>query len=101
MLVSAVPAYWTRSRVSLSGPLGAIKIESEPGRPRYVSPNFDRYCSTIATGQSTAVLVEQMQITLYLATGVAIVIASFGLTLSLLDHGVTATVTEIVRYIDP
>jgi hypothetical protein len=31
----------------------------------------------------------------------AIVAASFGLTLSVLDHGTTATVLEVVRYIDP
>jgi len=42
-----------------------------------------------------------MQVTLYLTIGIAIVVASFGLTLSVLDHGVTATVMEIVRYIDP
>jgi hypothetical protein len=42
-----------------------------------------------------------MQTTLLLVIGIAIVAASFGLTLSILDHGVTATVLEVVKYIDP
>ena len=41
-----------------------------------------------------------MQTALLLLMGIAIVPASFGLTLSVLDHGVTATVLEVVRYVD-
>ena len=41
-----------------------------------------------------------MQTALPVVVGIVIVATSF-LTLSILDHGVTATVTEVVRYIDP
>jgi hypothetical protein len=42
-----------------------------------------------------------MQTTFLLGIGVAIVAISFALTLSVLDHGMTATVLEVVKYIDP
>jgi hypothetical protein len=42
-----------------------------------------------------------MQTALLLLIGIAIVTASFALILSILDHGVTATVLEVVTYIDP
>ena len=42
-----------------------------------------------------------MQPTVLIVIGIAIVAASFGLTLSLLDHGVAATVLEVVKYINP
>jgi hypothetical protein len=44
---------------------------------------------------------QQIQTALLLLIGIAVVTASFALTLSILDHGVTATVLEVVRYVDP
>ena len=38
-----------------------------------------------------------MQTALLVLIGIVIVAASFGLTLSILDHGITATVLEVVR----
>jgi hypothetical protein len=42
-----------------------------------------------------------MQATFLFVMGVAIVAMSFASTLSALDQGVTATVSEVVKYINP
>jgi hypothetical protein len=42
-----------------------------------------------------------MQTPFLLVIAVAIVAISFALALSLLDHGITVTVLEVVTYIDP
>ena len=38
---------------------------------------------------------------LTIAIGLNVVAASFGLTLSIIDHGFAATLTNLVRFIDP
>jgi hypothetical protein len=42
-----------------------------------------------------------MQTTFLVGIGVAIIAISFALTLSVLDHGITVTVLEVIKYIDP
>jgi hypothetical protein len=42
-----------------------------------------------------------MQTTFLFVIGVAIVAISFAFTLSCLDHGIAATVSEVVKYINP
>ena len=62
-------------------------------------------CNVAAHGRCCPKLaplwLRSMQTTFLFVIGVAIVAISFAFTLSCLDHGITATVSEVVKYINP